>query len=272
MIDDVSDIRDFYATQVEKEDSRLQHHQLERDITRRYLEQYLPAKGNILEIGAATGAYTLWLAEKGYHITAVDLTTELLEFNRQRLQAANLLDHVSYHIADARDLSVLQSESFDAALLMGPMYHLIEAEDRNTALRQVLGKLKPGACFFSSWISRIGIFGDLMKNVPQWIEDQNAVRYLLEKGADPANYHKGGFRGYFAATDEVISTHEAQGFETILLAGVEPSISAEDESYNCLEGNQRQLWQDLLFELSRDPRLLASSRHLLYIGRRPLSS
>jgi hypothetical protein len=57
--------------------------------------------------------------------------------------------------------------------------------------------------------------------------------------------------------------------ETTLIGAVEPAISADDESYNRLRGKQRQLWLDLFWDLSREPALLASSRHLLYIGRRP---
>jgi hypothetical protein len=35
---------------------------------------------------------------------------------------------------------------------------------------------------FSSFISRFGIMGDLLKNIPDWIEDQAEVRSLLERG------------------------------------------------------------------------------------------
>ena len=70
MIDDVSDIAAFYNSDPEREHARLERNQLEHDLTWRYLEQYLPAQGSILEIGAATGRYTLELAQRGYTITA----------------------------------------------------------------------------------------------------------------------------------------------------------------------------------------------------------
>ena len=34
---------------------------------------------NILEIGCGTGRVTLWFAQKGYHITGVDLSCDMLE-------------------------------------------------------------------------------------------------------------------------------------------------------------------------------------------------
>ena len=66
--------------------------------------------------------------------------------------------------------------------------------------------------------------------------------------------------------------HEALGIRTVALAGVEPAISADDESYNKLQAPQRDLWLDLLFEVSTDPTTVGASRHLLYIGRKGDSS
>jgi hypothetical protein len=62
--------------------------------------------------------------------------------------------------------------------------------------------------------------------------------------------------------------HEEMGFDTLALAGVEPAISADDESYNRLEGNQRRQWLDLFHAVSREPSILGASRHLLHVGRK----
>jgi hypothetical protein len=105
-----------------------------------------------------------------------------------------------------------------------------------------------------------------MKNDPGWIEDQRNARWLVERGRRPDNYPPGGFRGYFARASEIAPLHEAIGFETLALVGVDPAISADDESYNRLEGRQRQLWLDLLYEISAEGSILGASRHLLYIG------
>jgi hypothetical protein len=62
--------------------------------------------------------------------------------------------------------------------------------------------------------------------------------------------------------------HESIGLETLAVIGVEPAISADDESYNKLQGRQRQLWLDLLFELSAEASIIGASRHLLYFGKK----
>ncbi len=269
MIDDVSDIAASYNSDPERERSRLERHQLEYDLTWRYLNRYLPAPAStILEVGAATGRYTLELAKRGYAVTAVDMSTALLEECRKSIANAGLERQVQFVVADARDLSQVAEKGFGAVLLMGPLYHLVEGADRKTALKEAFDRLCSGGILFSSFISRFGIMGDLLKNLPGWIEEQAEVRSVLEKGKDPDDYPRGEFRGYFARVSEIISLHETIGLETLALAGVEPAISADDESYNRLEGKQRQLWLDLLYEISTEKSILGASRHLLYIGRK----
>lgn len=268
MSDDVSDIAAYYNNDPEREHSRLDRHQLEYDLTWRYLNQYLPAQGCILEIGAATGRYTLELAKRGYTITAVDMSAGLLEGCKKSIAEAGLERQVQFVVADARDLSQVTERGFDAVLLMGPLYHLVLEDDRTAALREVLDRLREGGILFSTFISRFGVMGDLMKNVPDWIEKQDEVRSLLERGRDPDDFHHGGFRGYFAQVREIAPLHESLGFETLALVGVEPAISADDESYNRLEGKQRQLWLDLLYKISAEESILGASRHILYIGKK----
>lgn len=268
MIDDISDIAAYYNNEPEIERNRLTRHQLEHDLTWRYLDQYLPSRGSILEIGAATGGYTLGLARRGYSVTAVDLSAGNIELCRKNLAEAGLEQQVRLVLADARNFHEVTERGFDAVLLMGPLYHLIEEADRKLALKEAADRLREGGILFSAFISRFGILGDLLKNVPDWIMDQAEVRAILGEGSNPYNLRPGGFRGYFAKVSEITPLHEALGFETLALVGVEPAISADDESYNRLEGELRRLWLDLLYEISAEKSIVGASRHLLYIGRK----
>lgn len=268
MTDDVSDIRELYSQSLQEEHSRLDRHQLEYDLTWRYLDQYLPQHGNILEIGAATGRYTLELAKRGYTITAVDLSAAMLETCQQNLRAAGLERQVRLIVADARDLSAVTQKQFDVILLMGPLYHLIEMADRKLALGQAYDRLREAGLLFSTFISRYAVLSDLIKNTPEWIEDQPRAWSLLRKGKRPDGAPQGGFRGYFVQPAEVAPLHRSVGFETLVVAGVEPVIAADDESYNRLQGGRRQLWLDILFKLSVEKSILGASRHLLYVGRK----
>ena len=148
------------------------------------------------------------------------------------------------------------------------MYHLVMEEDRTAALRSAYDCLKPGGVVLSAWLSRFGDFGNLIKKNPSWIENRDEVRWLIEKGRRPDDAPRGGFRGHFSRLEEIAPIHEKVGFHTLQIAGVEPAISADDESYNRLEGDVRERWLDLLFEISSEPSIVAASRHILYVGRR----
>jgi SAM-dependent methyltransferase len=267
-MDDVRDIAAYYNHDPEREDSRLERHQLEYDMTWRYLTQYLPAQGRILEIGAATGRYTLGLAKCGYMVTAVDMSENLLEIGRKRIADAGLEKQVSFLPGDARDLSGILEKDFDAVLLMGPLYHLVEEADRKIALKEATDRLKEGGILFSAFISRLGIMGDLLRNMPDWIVNEAEVLNILNIGKNPDHIPGSGFRGYFATIAEIAPLHEALGFQTLTVAAIEPAISADDESYNRLEDRQRQQWLDLLHAISTESSILGASRHILYIGRK----
>jgi SAM-dependent methyltransferase len=261
MSDDVDDIRDYYDRELEHEEQRLVRHRLEFELTLRYLDAYLPERANILELGAATGRYTLELVKRGHRGTAVDLSAVAIERCRERIAGSDWRTVV----ADARTFE--PDEFFDVALVMGPMYHLVERGDRAQVLGNVRSCLVESGLCFSSWICRHGILGDLLRNIPEWIENDAEVASVLEHGYDPPGPRE-GFRGYFARADEVASFHEEHGFETLAMAAAEPAISADDESYNRLEGERRAKWLDLLFAVSREPSIIGASRHLLYVGRK----
>jgi len=267
MVEDISDIQNFYDRTTEQEYDRLERHQMERDVTWCYLDEYLPPRGKILEIGSASGAYTIPLAKRGYHVTAVDLSPGQLEICRRRVTEEGLGSKVTCHIGDARELKEIPAADYDAVLLMGPLYHLILKEDRKKALKEAYKRLKKGGVIFSAFVSRYGIWGDVMRDFPHYIERQNDVNSVINEGKDAElAYQEGNFRGYVATVDEIAPLHQKAGFRTLVLAGVEPAGTGADEIYNSLEGERRKLWLDLLFSISTQPSIIGASNHLLYIG------
>jgi S-adenosylmethionine-dependent methyltransferase len=266
--DDISDIRAFYESSVEEEDKRLVRHPIERDVTLRLLETYLPPAGRLLEIGAAGGAYTLPLARKGYTITAVELSPSLLAVCRRRVEEAGLAAKVTCIEADVRDLPGVTGTDYDAALVMGPLYHLVEEADREQAVNQVRERLKPGGLVFSAFISRYGIWGDVMRQLPHYVERTGEAHYVLEHGLDRELPRGVVFRAYYARPEEVAPLHERLGFETVALARVEPAGVLADGTYGGLEPSLREGWLDLMVAISRQPSIVGASSHLLNIGRK----
>ena len=69
MMDDLTDIREFYNAAWDAEANRLERHQLEADITWHYLNLYLPPRGRLLEISAeqsmvASSRHILYIGQR----------------------------------------------------------------------------------------------------------------------------------------------------------------------------------------------------------------
>jgi len=266
--DDVTDIVTFYDRFPPGEHNRLIRHQLEFDLTCRLLDQYIRPGQKVLEVGCATGRYTLELLKRRVKVTAVDFSSRMIAYSKRYLRRHGFGGKVEHFQCDARDLDVLGDSAYDAVLIMGPLYHLVRVQDRKQALIQARARLKRHGLIMSAFICRYGILGDLMKNVPRWIEETEEVETIITQGRDPEKYPKGGFRGYFADPVEIPHLHEQCGYKTIELLAVEPAVSANDESYNRLKGKRRRLWLDLMFRVAGEKSTVGASRHLLYIGRK----
>lgn len=129
------------------EDKRLKtkHGRVEYLTAIKYIEDYLKDNDNILDIGAGTGAYSIYFYDKGYDVTSVELVKhnlKVIEKNRPNLKA---------YQGNAAHLSRFKDNSFDIVLLFGPMYHLISFEDKLKALMEAKRVVKDSGYIFISY-------------------------------------------------------------------------------------------------------------------------
>ena len=126
------------------EDGRLENSRLGRVgylTTRRYLDPLLTADSKIAEIGAGTGRYSVTLAKEGYDVTAVELVQHNLDTLKSKLDGN---ENIKTFLGNALDLNMLEDNTYDVTLLLGPMYHLYSEEDKVTALKEAVRITKPG--------------------------------------------------------------------------------------------------------------------------------
>ena len=132
------------------EDTRLirdRGHNLEYLTTMRYIQKHLTPGSKILEIGAATGRYSIALAKMGYEVTAVDLTPKNVEIMKSK---SSDLKNFNCMVGDALDLSMFEDKTFDVVLNLGPMYHLFNKKDKMQAISETIRVAKKGAiCMFA---------------------------------------------------------------------------------------------------------------------------
>jgi ubiquinone/menaquinone biosynthesis C-methylase UbiE len=100
----------------------------------------------IIDIGAGTGGYSVPLANEGYDVTAV----ELVKHNLGLLKAKKA--NVKAYQGNAMKLKKFEDNSFDMALLFGPMYHLFTKEDKLKALSEAKRVVKPGGYILVAYI------------------------------------------------------------------------------------------------------------------------
>ncbi len=132
------------------EDARLtsKHGMIEFLTTVHYVEKYLKTGMRILEIGAGTGRYSHYFAQKGYTVDAV----ELMECNIETFIANTTAgENIRVYQGDAVDLHDITSDTYDITLLLGPMYHLYTNEDKLAAMSEAIRVTKKGGIVFAAY-------------------------------------------------------------------------------------------------------------------------
>ena len=100
----------------------------------------------IIDIGAGTGRYSVALAEEGYDVTAIELVKYNLGILKQK--GAN----VKAYQGNALKLKRFADDSFDLALLFGPMYHLHSDEEHVQALSEAKRVVRPGGYVMVAYV------------------------------------------------------------------------------------------------------------------------
>jgi len=266
----MSKVQSFYDNNVQSEWHRLSiRHRTEFAVTMRALKEFLPpAPANVIDIGSGPGRYAIALTKLGYEVTLVDLSESNLAFARQKA-IENDIHLAGMHQANAMDLSVFPTTSYDAALMMGPLYHLLWREERVLALQEAWRLLEPGGLIFAAFLSRFAAFRDATSKGLSWVlERPDLAEKILTTGIDI--HHGEGFTdAYFAHPDEVIPLGESAGFEMILRMGCEGMVAGHEAYVNSLDGQNFESWTELNYRLSKDPAAIGAADHILYIGRKP---
>lgn len=92
----------------------------------------------ILDAGCGTGSYTIELARRGYVVTGLDISKELVSVARRKPQDSPLL--LTFEVADIRKLSPVSR--FDAVLCRGVLNDVIDDESRRKAFFSFAGSLR----------------------------------------------------------------------------------------------------------------------------------
>lgn len=247
--------------------------QLEAARTREILTRYLPAPpAVILDVGGGAGIYALWLAKLGYAVHLIDPTPKHVEQARVASAAQPAHPLASAEIGDARALE-WPDASADVVLLLGPLYHLPEREERVQAWCEARRVVRDGGLVVAAAISRFastldGLFSGFLDD-PVFVDiAQEDVRSGQHRNP---TQHPGYFTtAYFHHPEELKCE--------IAYAGLQHVATLPVEGIGCMLQNFEAHWQDAerrerLLEVLRwlecEPSLRGATGHLLAVARRP---
>jgi ubiquinone/menaquinone biosynthesis C-methylase UbiE len=244
--------------------------QLEQARTQELIHRHLPpAPARIVDAGGGAGAYACWLAKRGYEVHLLDPVPRHVE--QARAASAKQPKHplASAEVGDARHLACADG-SADAVLLLGPLYHLVEKEDRLACLREARRVLKPGGLVWGAAISR---FASLFDSLSGGFFDDPAFAAILARDLEDGQHRNSTGNplyftdAYFHRPGELSRELLAAGFQVVALVAIEgPGWLARDFQKLWADPAQQERLLAIIRKVEREPSVLGASSHVMGIG------
>jgi ubiquinone/menaquinone biosynthesis C-methylase UbiE len=256
-----ADLHTFYAQRYAETDRlwATPHGNLERVRTWELLERHLPAPpARVLDVGGGPGVHAAWLAQRGHAVHLLDVVPDHV------VEAARL-PGVTAGVADARDVPLPDGHA-DAVLVLGPLYHLLEAADRAAALAEAARVAAPGAPVFAAGIGRYAGLMDYAAEGRLTAATEPLVRAMIDSQRhDPAIL--GFTHAHLHTPEELAAELSAAGLHDVVVYGVEGPVT------NALDAHGMERLDEFLDSavrgarlVERDPAIIAASAHLLAVG------
>ena len=244
---------------------------LEETRIRELITRYLPGLPAVVyDVGGGPGNYACWLAKQGYEVHLVDAVP--LHVEQARAASQDQPDHpiAELSVGDARQLN-RAADSVDVVLMLGPLYHLTDRNERIAALQESYRILREGGIIFAVAISRYAsTLGGMVGGVidPEFIKMAN--RDLCDGQHRNPNSHPAYFTtAFFHHPDELTSEVKTAGFNLEGLFGVQgPVWLLQNLNEQWVEKNYRERLLNIARSLESEPSVLGVSKHIMAIARK----
>lgn len=238
--------------------SKDKYHQIEYITTKKYIEKYLKKGDRILELGAGAGAYSLYYANLGYHVDAI----EFVEGNLNMLKS-KITDNMNINAmqGDALDLSRYEDNTFDVTLVLGPLYHLYSENDKRKAIEEAIRVTKKGGFIYFAYLTNDSVF----------ISYCLKKHHLLDKGLFDSNYKlidnpKEVFSVFYIDEyEKIMKDFDVEYISNVATDGVSGAVR---EYVNELTDEEFNVWLDYHLSTCERKELQGYSNHMLYICRK----
>lgn len=235
-----------------------------------YLSTHLPEGGRVLDAGGGAGRYTIWLAEHGYEVTLMDVSDEQRRIARQKVEERNLSSHVAIESGDIRSLAVVD-DAYDAVLCCGgPLSHVVDAEERATAVQELRRVATPGAPVFISVMGRLAVLQSITKGaphlyhlLPHLAETGDWSREIAVDSLDEPEF----VECHFFRVEELRQNLTEGGFDVVAIAGLEGVASNFDHEVEEANEDQQEYLAEVVRETREDEFIADLSNHILAVCR-----
>ena len=223
----------------------------------------------ILDVGGATGVYSFWLSERGHEVHLVD-ACERHVAQATDISASSIRPLKSMIVADGRSVP-FADKTFDAVLVLGPLYHLTNRKDRLAALLEAHRVMRPGAVVFCAAISRYAAMIDGMLH--NYAKDPDYVAVMtrdITEGQHRDIRNKGYFTtAYCHLPEDLESEMKECGFAVDGVFAVE-SISEmiPDLERRMKDDRFRTVLLETIRLIEQDRGIMGMTAHLLGVGKK----
>lgn len=241
------------------EDTRLesQHGQVEFLTTIKYIEKYLKPETKILEIGAGTGRYSLYYANKGYDVTAIEYVQHNVDILKSKIKD-NM--NIVAEQGDAVDLSGFENNTFDVTLVLGPLYHLYEDKDINKAIEEAIRVTKKDGIIAIAYLTSDSIMIDwslmgdhLINGYPNDFDDNFKM----------TRYPQGVFAPFYISEfKNIMSKFNVELLHNVATDGFTHHVKDKIDS---LSKEEFEVWMRYHLSTCEREDLQGYSNHMLYI-------
>lgn len=222
----------------------------------RYLLTHLKPGMKVCDIGAGTGAYSLFLAQNGYEVSAVDPVDRHVETIRSKIEPGM---RISVWNANALDLSCFPEQSFDLVLCMGPLYHLPEPDQKQRCVAQAKRICKPGGILFFAYISNDMVFvTETMLNNPDFLGNKDCY--------DTTTFRLVGDPFHFMTVEDMERLMKQAGLTKAAHFAADGLAELLQEKINAFTDEQFANWLSYHWYACEKKELLGFSNHIVYVA------
>jgi ubiquinone/menaquinone biosynthesis C-methylase UbiE len=102
----------------------------------------LERSAKVLDVGCGPGKWTEIFAKRGYVVTAIDISSKMIEFAKMRLQKQKF-ENVNFHSMNVSKLN-FPDNIYDMVNCVTVLQHVFDEEEWNKAVHEMVRVTKPG--------------------------------------------------------------------------------------------------------------------------------